>query len=92
MQAFIIAYIIEKIVLAIIIIVLIGIIKQMHKGRPSFLSIIQQKEQAATISITNTITTTNNQSRGDMEIIGNQINNHTIEPIVTINPPPQLTI
>ena len=91
MQAFIIAHTIEIIVLAMIIIVLLSVIKQMHKGRPSDLSLLQ-KEQATQISITNHITTTNDQSGGDMENSGNQINNHTIEPVVLINPPPHLTM
>ena len=85
MQAFIIAHTIEIIVLAMIIIVLISVFKQMHKGRPSDLSLLQ-KEQATQISITNNITTTNDQSGGDMENSGNQTNNHTIEPAVLINP------
>ena len=91
MQAFIIAHTIEIIVLAMIIIVLISVFKQMHKGRPSDLSLLQ-KEQATQISITNNITTTNDQSGGDMENSGNQTNNHTIEPAVLINPPPHLTM
>jgi hypothetical protein len=89
MQAFIVAHVIEILVLAIIV-ALICIIKQMYKGRPSHISSFQQKQQAATISISNNITTTNDQSRGDMENIGSQINNHTIDPRVVINPPPQL--
>ena len=92
MQAFIVAHVIEILVLAIIIVALICIIKQMYKGRPSHISSFQQKEQAATISISNNITTTNDQSRGDMENIGSQINNHTIEPVAAINPPPHLTM
>ncbi len=64
----------------------------MYKGRPSHISSFQQKEQAATISISNNITTTNDQSRGDLENIGSQINNHTIEPVAAINPPPHLTM
>jgi len=64
MQAFIVAHVIEILVLAIIIVALICIIKQMYKGRPSHISSFQQKEQAATISISNNITTTNDQSRG----------------------------
>jgi hypothetical protein len=83
MQAFIVAH---------VIVALICIIRQMYKGRPSHISSFQQKEQAATISISNNITTTNDQSRGDMENIGNQINYHTIDPRVFINPPPQLTM
>ena len=92
MQAFIVAHVIEILVLAIVIVALVCIIKQMHRGRPSNLSLFQQKEQAATISISNNITTTNDQSRGDMENIGHQINNHTIEARVFVNPPPQLTM
>jgi len=64
----------------------------MYKGRPGHISSFQQKEQAATISISNNISTTNDQSRGDMENIGSQINNHTIDPRVVINPPPQFTM
>jgi hypothetical protein len=86
MQAFIVAHVIEILVLAIIIVASICIIKQMYKGRPSHISSFQQKEQEATISISNNITTTNDQSRGDMENIGSQINNHTINPRVVINP------
>jgi len=92
MQAFIVAHVIEILVLAIIIVALICIIKQMYKGRPSHISSFQQKEQEATISISNNITTTNEQSRGDMENIGSQINNHTINPRVVIKSPPQLTM
>ena len=92
MQALIVAHVIEILVLAIVIVALVCIIKQMHRGRPSNLSLFQQKEQAATISISNNITTTNDQSRGDMENIGHQINNHTIEARVFVNPPPQLTM
>ena len=61
MQAFIVAHVIEILVLAIIIVALICII---YKGRPSHISSFLQKEQAATISISNYITTTNDQSRG----------------------------
>jgi hypothetical protein len=64
----------------------------MYKGRSSHLSLFQQKEQAATINISNNITITNDQSRGDMENIGSQINNHTINPRVVIKSPPQLTM
>ncbi len=92
MQAFIVAHVIEILVLAIIIVALICIIKQMYKGRPSHLSLFQQKEQAATINISNNITITNDQSRGDMENIGSQMNNHTINPRVVIKSPPQLTM
>jgi len=69
MHAFIVAHVIEILVLAIIIVALICIIKQMYKGRPSHISSFQQKEQAATISISNNISTTNDQLRGEMENI-----------------------
>ena len=92
MQAFIVAHVIEILVLAIIIVALICIIKQMYKRRPINILSFQQKEQAATINISNNITITNDQSRGDMENIGSQINNHTINPRVVIKSPPQLTM
>jgi hypothetical protein len=63
MQAFTVAHVIEIFVLAIIKVALICIIK-LYKGRPSHVSSFLQKEQAATISISNNITTTNDQSRG----------------------------
>ena len=92
MQTFIEAHVIEILVLAIEIVALVCIVKQMHWVRPSNLSLFQQKEQAATMSISNNITTTNDQSRGDMVNIGHQINNHTIEEWVFINPSSQLTM